>query len=97
MGKGVRLKDPPGVCLAPGPTPGCSGSVPLFLPSSVSQGCSGSPAVREVGWGGVGGEHHVASCPHPFLLSPGGWLTSHLDKGCLKDKQELMALLLPEA
>lgn len=96
----MHLKNQPGVCLAPGPTPGCSGSASPFLPSSVAQGSFGSPAVREVWWDGQGTWPGFLSSP-PFAVAwrlPGaGWHPIWTQDALRRSRSEyLSSYLTPE-
>lgn len=73
MGKGDVSEGPAWYVSGPWPNTWTSGSASLFLPASVAQESSGSPAVREV-WCGTARQHRMASCPHLLLPSPGGCL-----------------------
>lgn len=93
------LKNQPGVCLAPGPTPGYSGSASPFLPSSVAQGSFGSSAVREVR-GGQGTWPGFLALPHfavAWRLPGAGWHPIWTQDALRRSRSEyLSSYLTPE-
>lgn len=86
----MRLKGQPGMCLAPGPTPGC---LDLPLLSCLPPWLKGVLGPQLSGRCGVGQAGNITWLPvlnsfRHHLEAAWGWLTSRLDRGCLEERQE---------